>query len=272
MQRYPKYSQVNELVVGESKHVQTNESSICWFRRSRSWQLFKQQNTSPPLSNLLKLLVSPPWCSSHLEYKCTARWISKIKWNTKVSTEELNAVFPLSSNFSCEVVLFPHWITLAYLTIPDMPSDPYYTKIWKAKLEKTKQSWTKKRDWTYILRPDQIQWHLHACSKSSVANRGAAPRRTATASSYFKSQAKFNGVKPEQILTPTEPDKLIETFHRFQPQFAKVFYPAMITTYWNWNHSDWVYSRTSYTLISSHNTSMWKRSGAPSRRGPSPQS
>jgi hypothetical protein len=29
MQRYPTYSQVNELVVGESKHVQTNESSIC---------------------------------------------------------------------------------------------------------------------------------------------------------------------------------------------------------------------------------------------------
>jgi hypothetical protein len=201
MQRYPTYSQVNELVVGESKHVQTNESSICWFRRSRSWQLFKQQNTSPPLSRcdllstLLKLLVSPPWCSSHLEYKWTARWISKTKWNTKVSTEELTAVFPLSSNFSCEVVLFPHWITLAYLTIPDMPSDPY-TKIWKAKLEKTKQSWTKKRDWTYILRLDQIQWHLHACSKSSVANRGAALRRTAAASSHFESQAKFNGVKP----------------------------------------------------------------------------
>ena len=144
--------------------------------------------------------------------------------------------------------------TLDHIGIPDNTWHalwPLHENL-KSKTRKDETILNKKRDWTYILRLDQIQWHLHACSKSSVANRGAAPRRTATASSHFKSQAKFNGVKPEQILTPTEPDKLIETFHRFQPQFAKVFCSAMITTYWNWNHSDWAYSRTSYTLISSH--------------------
>ena len=56
------------------------------------------------------------------------------------------------------------------------------------------------RVWAFML--NQIQCHFHACNKSSIAKRGTALRRTATASSHFKSQAKLKGVKPKQIWTP----------------------------------------------------------------------
>ena len=85
-----------------------------------------------------------------------------------------------------------HWHTWQYLTCPLTPT----RKSEKQNSKRRNNPELKKRDWTYILRLDQIQWHLHACSKSSVANRGAALRRTAAASSHFESQAKFNGVKP----------------------------------------------------------------------------
>ena len=112
-----------------------------WSGRSKSWQFFQQTNSSRPLSrsdllsSLLQLSISPPWCSSHSEYKWEGLWILSTKWNTKVSWEQTYYSFPAFLWFavwSCSVVPFEFpscgmlcylGSTLAYLTYP-----PYSTK------------------------------------------------------------------------------------------------------------------------------------------------
>ena len=146
VQRYQTYSQILQIL------TQSNMSSkeiikFDWVD-SRAYS-FQRTNPSWPLSgsdlpsSLLQLSISPPWCSSHVEYNWRGLWISS---TPKYLGSKLTTDFPLSSdlqrevvvwcllNFhpmACYAILAPPWHTRHFLRTPRNRPARKTRKSWK---------------------------------------------------------------------------------------------------------------------------------------------